>query len=80
VKARAFGVGLGPMAPGLRHSHLSQLLDQGAQLTEVSARAGHANPAITLRLYAHRIKGSEERMLKEYESRLDLTGTEEGTE
>ena len=49
-------------------------------MTEVSARAGHANPSITLRLYAHRIKGAEKRMLKEYEERLDLTGTKEGTE
>jgi hypothetical protein len=38
------------------------------------------NPAITLHVYAHRPQGAEERMLKEYEGRLDLTGTEEGTE
>jgi integrase len=64
----------------LRHTHLSQLLDQGAQLTEVAARAGHSNPAITLRLYAHRIKGAEERMVATFEERFGLMEEETGTE
>jgi integrase len=37
----------------LRHSHASILLSQGASLKAVSQRLGHANPTMTLRVYAH---------------------------
>jgi integrase len=37
---------------GLRHFHVSYLLKSGVPLHVVSARAGHANAAITLRVYA----------------------------
>jgi integrase len=57
----------------LRHTHASQLLDQGAQLTEVSSRLGHASAATTLRLYAHRMKGAEDRMVERFEEGLGLT-------
>jgi integrase len=36
----------------LRHSHASQLLSNGAPITAVSDRLGHASPAITLYLFA----------------------------
>lgn len=38
---------------GLRHLHASLLLDEGMPVTAVSARLGHANPNITLKVYAH---------------------------
>lgn len=37
----------------LRHTHASQLIDAGIDVVTVSKRLGHANPNITLRIYAH---------------------------
>ncbi len=38
---------------GLRHLHASVLLDQGLPVPAVSARLGHADSSITMRVYAH---------------------------
>ena len=38
---------------GLRHTHASQLIDQGVDIVTISKRLGHAKPDITLRIYAH---------------------------
>lgn len=47
-------LGLSHVTPhGLRHLHASLLLDEGMPVTAVSARLGHANPNITLKIYAH---------------------------
>jgi len=37
----------------LRHTHASQLIDQGVDIVTISKRLGHAKPDITLRVYAH---------------------------
>lgn len=37
----------------LRHSHASSLLRSGTNIRAVSKRLGHADPAMTLRVYAH---------------------------
>jgi len=37
----------------LRHSHASALIAAGLDIVTVSRRLGHANPQITLRVYAH---------------------------
>jgi len=37
----------------LRHTHASQLIDEGVDIVTISKRLGHANPAITLKVYAH---------------------------
>jgi integrase len=37
----------------LRHTHASLLLSAGHSLRAVSQRLGHADPAMTLRVYAH---------------------------
>jgi integrase len=37
----------------LRHTHASQLIDAKVDLVTISNRLGHANPAITLKIYAH---------------------------
>lgn len=37
----------------LRHTHASQLNDQGVDIVTISRRLGHAKPDITLRIYAH---------------------------
>jgi len=41
---------------GLRHLHASLLLEQGLSVPQVSRRLGHANPAITLSIYAHVVR------------------------
>jgi integrase len=38
---------------GLRHTHASQLIDAGVDIVTISKRLGHANPKITLAIYAH---------------------------
>jgi integrase len=38
---------------GLRHTHASQLIDSGVDIVTISKRLGHADPSITLRVYAH---------------------------
>lgn len=37
----------------LRHSHASMLIDAGFSPVDVADRLGHANPAITLKVYSH---------------------------
>src|SRR5262249_50734920 len=37
----------------LRHTHASQLIDAGVDIVTISKRLGHAQPDITLRIYAH---------------------------
>lgn len=48
-----------PRYHDLRHSHASQLLRDGIPVTAVSRRLGHANPAVTLKLYAHSMPGMD---------------------
>ena len=49
------GIGLHSM----RHTHASELLSHGVPIPTVSKRLGHANPSITLRLYAHALESDE---------------------
>jgi integrase len=37
----------------LRHTHASQLIDEGVDIVTISKRLGHAKPDITLRIYSH---------------------------
>ncbi len=50
----------------LRHTHASQLLEQGVPVPVVSERLGHANPSITLETYSHVIRGAQERAVELY--------------
>ena len=45
---------------GLRHTHITHLLRSGVPVHVVSARAGHANPTVTLNTYAHLLPGQQE--------------------
>ena len=38
---------------GLRHTHATLLLTRGVPVHIVSARLGHADPVITMTVYAH---------------------------
>ncbi|MGD0275668.1 MAG: tyrosine-type recombinase/integrase [Syntrophales bacterium] len=40
----------------LRHCHASMLFEQGETITYIQHRLGHANPSVTLSVYAHFIK------------------------
>ena len=53
-------LGLPAVTPhGLRHLHASLLIADGVPVTAVSARLGHANPAVTLKIYAHALPGQD---------------------
>ncbi len=63
----------------MRHTAGSHLLAEGVPLPEVSQILGHANPAITARLYAHAVKrthGSAFRQLSEYYQREGDAGVD----
>jgi integrase len=40
----------------LRHTHVSQLIDRGVDIVTISKRLGHAQPSVTLAIYAHMFK------------------------
>lgn len=46
----------------LRHAHASLLIEQGANILAVAQRLGHADPAVTLRVYGHLFDGVQERL------------------
>ena len=43
----------------LRHTHASQLIDQGVDVVTIAKRLGHAKPDITLRVYAHLFRNDD---------------------
>jgi integrase len=44
----------------LRHTHVSQLIAAGADVLTVSRRIGHANPNITLQIYSHLFRNTDQ--------------------
>ena len=54
----------------LRHIAASLLLSRGMPVPIVSEMLGHANPSITLRIYAYAIPGDQRRIADEMESLL----------
>ena len=48
----------------LRHTHASQLIDAGVDIVTISKRLGHANPNITLKVYAHLFRNKTRRRPK----------------
>jgi integrase len=62
LKRECERLGLPAVTPhGLRHLHASLLLDEGVPITAVSARLGHSNPQITMKIYAHALPGQDKR-------------------
>ncbi len=55
----------------IRHSHASILLGNGVPVHVVSQRLGHANPSITLSVYAHVLGGMEEAAIDTLERLMD---------
>jgi integrase len=60
VSALMKSVGLDDVSlHSLRHTHASELLSNGVPIPTVAKRLGHANPNITLSIYAHAIEADE---------------------
>ncbi len=58
-------LGLRQLTPHqLRHLHASLLLSKGLPITAVSSRLGHANPSVTMSVYAHAMKRQDEEAAK----------------
>jgi len=63
--------GVPPLTPhGFRHGHASMLLSEGVPLPAVSAWLGHVSPAVTTRVYAHALRGDDERAAQAIEDVL----------
>lgn len=61
-----------PVSPhGLRHLHASLLLSKGLPVTNVAQRLGHANPAITMQVYAHAMKRQDEEAARAIQAVLE---------
>ena len=56
---RRLGLPKGCIAPRLRHSHASLLLEDGVGLATVSARLGHSSVRTTADIYCHAIRGKD---------------------
>ena len=52
---------------GLRHTHATYLLSRGVAVHIVSARLGHADTAMTLRVYAHSLPKAQQACVRELE-------------
>lgn len=57
----------------LRHFYASTLIRAGLSVREVSERLGHANPAMTLRIYAHLWPEDDDRTRRAIESALEAS-------
>lgn len=45
----------------LRHGHARQLIDAGVDIVTISKRLGHAKPNVTLSVYAHLFRTSDDK-------------------
>jgi integrase len=55
-------IGLGDVTfHALRHTHASQLIDAGVDIVTISRRLGHASPNVTLGIYAHLYRKSDDK-------------------
>jgi integrase len=62
----------------LRHSYASMLLSQGVDIKRVAECLGHHDPAFTLRVYMHLMKGGEERVRQAIDSALSVPSPAQG--
>ena len=54
----------------LRHTHASALIAAGVDVVAISRRLGHANPTVTLRIYAHLFKKDDSAAVAAIEAAL----------
>lgn len=62
----------------LRHFYAYALLDAGENIKAVSEYMGHADPGLTLRVYAHLMPDSRERARRAIDSVLRNSGRDRG--
>jgi integrase len=55
----------------IRHTHASILISSGVDIVKVSARLGHANPKITLEIYAHLLPNIQDDVAEIFENELN---------
>jgi integrase len=55
----------------LRHTHITILLASGWYINDVSKRVGHADPSITLSIYAHCLPQGENALVDRWESLVE---------
>jgi integrase len=55
----------------LRHGHATHMFRQGAAVTTVSRRLGHASPSITLGVYGHTLEGMDEAAARSLDGLFD---------
>jgi len=61
LRRECLRLGVTPQSPhGLRHLHASLLLAEGLPVPAVSARLGHANPGVTMSVYAHAVRRGDD--------------------
>ncbi|HUZ68991.1 MAG TPA: site-specific integrase, partial [Candidatus Saccharimonadales bacterium] len=64
-------LGLPKLSPhGLRHTHATVLLSDGAPVHAVQQRLGHGSAQITLNVYAHVLPGSERTIAERFAAAL----------
>ena len=56
----------------LRHTHASALIAAGVDVVTISKRLGHANPAITLKVYSHLFHSTDAAAATKIDSILGL--------
>lgn len=75
MRRRARALGLPELRNhDLRHLHASILLAEGLPIPAVSARLGHASPTVTMRIYAHALKGQDAEAAATMEAAMRSTG------
>jgi integrase len=57
----------------LRHSHASLLIDLGANPLAIAQRMGHADASVTLRVYGHLFKGTQQKLSEKLDALREAT-------
>lgn len=63
----------------LRHSHASLLIDLGANPLAIAQRMGHADATVTLRVYGHLFKGTQQKLSEKLDALREGTANNHRT-
>jgi integrase len=61
----------------LRHTHVSELVDEGVPLPVISARLGHSSIRTTADIYAHMIHGQDDEAARRWSERKKRQAAQE---
>ena len=62
--------------PGVRHTHATQMMEQGVNPKIVSERLGHASVGITLDTYSHVVPGMQEAAALKFDEAFTKKGAQ----